>query len=177
MLDTMADLKTGNQDARYKACIWYFSDKEINQIVDLAERWVSADTFVPIDKRHYTKLVMKYAQEDASLTERREDGRTYISRNARGFDYEYNLPPEALWRLFVKHIFRPTGEYSQGGSISKSAGWLELNIYPHGHRFHTDKDLESMQRILIRLQQWHYVIFQNAGSIWLITQLEGRGLT
>jgi hypothetical protein len=128
----------------YKFSVWNFSDKEIDQIVDLVKIWVSGSTN-PIDRRKYTKDVLYWATrynliimgKDVKEWDYQAEKEThpwyvkkwgknrYYTTGGSDFDCEYGLPVEALWRL-TQPIFKNGKGFS---TITKSKEWHNLNTY------------------------------------------------
>jgi hypothetical protein len=144
----------------------HFTENEINQIVSLVKEMGRS---LPIDRRCYTKNVLKWAKSfdliydgEQKRWKNEVSGKFYI--NTR-FDLYY-LPAIALWRLVDPIIGKSTGY-----SISSYKEWESLNIAPTSSKFHTDRDMAAMYDILGRLDQYHFIILQSAGTIWQITRL------
>lgn len=171
----------------YKFSIYKFDDKEINQIVELAETWLGGSLHSPIDKRKYTKQVIQYAlnwnllikgsdisdydKEKESKWRKFENNRIYFNSSLLNyFSPSMNLPVEALWRLFEKHILSDAkGENNiYGYSLSTVKGWVNLNIRPNEHKDQQDYDYCELTKVLIELNKYNYLTWQTAGSIWRI---------
>lgn len=145
---------------------WNFTDKEINQIVTLVKAW-SNGGIMPIDCRKYTRNVIAYATgmqllRTGNASNGENEKRLYLTGSAH-FSPRHDMPVESLWRI-VKEIM---GE-RRGYSVSCQKGWLDLNIWPNGHQFHTNRDYTEIVAILNELCLHHYIIFQYGGSIWSI---------
>lgn len=176
----------------YKFIIWQFSDKEIDQIVKLVQKWATG-SLTPIDRRRYSKQVLDYAEryklikkgsdmkmkpfldENDNMGMRLPDwvkpDRYHISDDDI-FDPAWNLPQEVLYQ-----ILKPALEKSSGRSIVRSKVWLQLNIAPEGHKWHNGfDDIKRMMNILNNLMSWNYIIFQYAGDIWRIELTEDRAI-
>lgn len=163
---------------------YHFSDKEIDQINQLVNLY-NAGSIAPIDMRRYTKQVKRYAKSMKLIVDATEymewdwkeekkvykpwvdPKRFYIGR---WFDLLL-LPQECLWRLL-----KPMIEERKGYSITKLNGWLDVGIWPVGHKFHKKEDYEQMMELLLELDKWHYIIFQYAGDVWQITVTEDKAI-
>lgn len=140
-----------------------FTEKEIDQIISLVRDFGRS---IPIDRRRYSRNVLRWAISfdlvyDGSKQRWPDEkpGKLYI--NSR-FDIYY-LPIIALWKLVDPIIGKSTGY-----SISTHKEWEGLNIYPTSSKFHSSEDFRLMNEVLCRLDQYHFIIFQSAGSVWAI---------
>lgn len=180
----------------YTWVIYEFTDKEIDQIVELVKLW-SAGNGLPIDRRRFTRQVLKYAEYWGLIKQGKDcvnwnwetsqeelawyvksPERWYISNELNKFDPVYNMPQEALWRI-VKEIIETSPTYNGcivGYSITKNPLWQYLNLYNANSSSFSNDDLEQMSRIFNTLAQFRYVIFQQAGSIWQITNTENQAI-
>lgn len=135
-------------------------------------------------RRHISPEVMRYATEWGLLVSRRHNGRTYLNygRAHAGLyrpantTWEFvprrHLPVEVLWSNFRTML----GEDGTAGfSLTKHDGWLVLNIYPAGHRFHSDRDVDAQVATLMRLDSAHYIKWEALGEVWNITTLPEEG--
>ena len=160
----------------YRNSVFDFSDKEIDQIVEMVKNWGGGDTS-PIDRRKVSRQVMRWA-EGWGLVKRGSDmcdwdgsvpwfvkdaGRFYYS-SGQDFMGVWVLPQEALWRLV-----EPMVRDRRGHSITRDSRWNELNIYAEGQTGWSARALGEMIRVLCILDQWGYLVFQYAGSVWAIT--------
>jgi hypothetical protein len=171
----------------YKFSVYEFTDKEINQIVELAEQWLAGSLWTPIDKRRYTKQVIQYAtnwrllvkgsdisdynKERESTYKKFVDNRVYNNSDIlNDFVPAYDAPVEVLWRLFEKHVLNQAkGENNiYGYSLSTVKGWLNLNIRPNEHKDQQQYDLEALEQVLIKLASYNYITWQRAGNTWWI---------
>ncbi len=162
----------------YRFSVWNFSDKEIDQICQLTRAWANGSTR-PVDMRRYTDQVLHYAKSRNLIMRGdkfptwSETYKKFFAPNphrfflsyGNDFDPRYSLPPECLWR-----ILKPAIDKATGRSLATYKEWLDLNIAPETHKYHKhDRDLNAMIEIFCLLDQWHYIIFQYAGSVWQVT--------
>lgn len=166
----------------YKFSTYNFSDKEINQIVELVHLW-STGSMLAVDRRKHTKQVINYATrwnliikgcdivEWDYKTETR--GMPYWAKanryypKMRSFNPVWDLPQEVLWRLV-----EPMIKFDHiGFSITKNKGWQVFGIWQNGTKQFKEDDcwIDQMRDILNKLASWSYIIFQYAGSVWQIT--------
>jgi hypothetical protein len=75
------------------------------------------------------------------------------------------LPPLTVWTIVDKMIDNKTGH-----SIAKDERWQWLGIWQDGSRFQTDKDRAEMLRVMMEMDAHHYIIFQSAGAVWVVTR-------
>lgn len=175
----------------YKWGVYEFSDKEIEQIVELVHKWADGSSS-PIDCRKFTKQVRQWAENWSLIQKGTEMPQTKYNSETQEWDYPWYvkqwgknryyihselrlfqpiryIPQEALWR-----ILKPMIQERQGFSISTLRDWYTLGIEPNGTKYHKDDDLVEMMFALGELSKWGYIIFQHAGSIWQITITEDR---
>lgn len=129
----------------YKFGYFEFTEKEIDQILSLIDGWV-AGLNSPIDRRRYTKNVLKYAHHygllclGSELPKRysyetgeyetpkeglRNPDRSFYHRDSRAFDFLTDCPVEVLWKLVEPIIDESSGYYT----ILKHRGWRRLNMW------------------------------------------------
>lgn len=88
-----------------------------------------------------------------------EQGKKYRYREL--FVPHQDAPVWLLWELF-----RAVIDDGIGFSINKSAVWMELNIYPAGSRFETDRDMNYRMETLARLMHAGFIEWRAQGSVW-----------
>jgi len=148
-----------------------FTDKELDQIADLIERFYTAD-YRPIDKRRYTRAALQFAQ-DVNLIEMREK-RLRPVKESRVFSAAYYAPVGAAWRIFRRRIM---AEDQVGYSITKSKGWEYLGPW-YSTSFHfTQNDEMEMMQILQGFDSFGLLWFQHSGTVWDIRIREGQQST
>lgn len=160
---------------RYDHLGYIFTTSEIDQVVRLLDPG-TVSSLAPIDGRTMTKNVRRWGLTNGALTKADWKGNRRIF-HVMGFrpvdQHLVNLPAEAAFRVFVRHIFRPTGgldgiaSLTQGYSITKSPGWEWVQLWPNGNRYGAD-DLERMVVFLNYLDQNRYIYFRTAGTVWEI---------
>lgn len=122
-----------------------FSEKEIGQIIDLIDRWLSGSNN-PIDRRKYTKNVIKYAsmfgliclgsdlkkeynyktqEYETPIEGVRQPSRYFFRRESRAFDFLTDCPVEVLWRLVEPIVDGSSGYHT----ILHHRGWHRLNMW------------------------------------------------
>lgn len=171
---------------KYKHVVWEFSDKEIDQVVELI-KWWSTGPFAhsAIDRRRFTKNVQDYATRvglldwrcerhggrgetvwDACEDCRRVNARFRLvaPEDLRKFSPKWNAPNEALWRIVRDNILE--GAEHKGYSAAMSKGWHTLNIFEEGHKWATPDCYREKLDILHALDVAGYIHFQWAGDIW-----------
>jgi hypothetical protein len=148
----------------YNFSVWQFSSKEIEQICTLIRNWTAGD-LRPIDRRTVSKQVRDYGLHYGLLVS--EKGREYFTRNSYTYSVIHDTPIEVLWRM-VEPMLLPEG--ATGYSVVYNKSWQDCNIYPERHRFCTVRDFTEKMEVFNRLQQYGYLIFQHAGSVWCITR-------
>lgn len=150
---------------RFSSCT-SFTEKEINQLCELVK---SAGGILPIDRRHYTKNVIKWSLLYGMLYKGEEKrwpkdvpGKLYLDTR---FDIE-SLPVYAIWKLVDPIIGN-----DKGYIISTKMEWNELNIYPTSSKYYTSRDADRMFHIMVKLSMFHFINFQAGGSIWWVERL------
>lgn len=88
------------------------------------------------------------------------------------------LPP-AILKVFFDRFVAKCGWNTQ--AICRSLMWLQLNVYPVGHRCNTPADTNDIERFFLILDHAGYIHFQSAGDIWTIdpktnSALEAAGM-
>lgn len=144
------------------------TDRDLDRLADLIEQWASGVVEV-VDARTVSRALRRHALH-WSLLETRADGRLAFTRGS-AYSLTHSTPPAVLWRLFVRHCWRPV-DGSQGYGIVREAGWLRLNIRPQGHRLHNASDLREMEDVLAVLHQAGYLDWLACGSVWEIRALD-----
>ena len=147
----------------YSFSVYAFSSKEIDQIVTLVCEW-SGGRLPPIDRRHYTRNVLKYAR-NRRLLDQQPDGRAVCGTSR--FNVCDDLPPEALWRIVGPMM---NGQQRIGRSIASNPAWLSLGISPVGYRRAPGTNLQEQIMVLDILAGHGYLILQMAGDVWEITR-------
>lgn len=166
----------------YKYCVYNFDDEEINQICELVKLW-SAGMSTPIDRRKYTKQVIRYAHTFKLVQTGVEIKQTYYGNKDRYVDIRYYpahtndfqpvyMPQEALWRLLENTLKNCTGGYS----IVKDRIWYALGLQPDCGGTSFKPDIDGIWNILFQLSKWRYIKFQSAGSIWRIDVTEEKAI-
>lgn len=136
----------------YKFSAFEFNDKEIDQIVELVNSWVHG---LKVDQRTLTANVRKYAR-CYNLVPAPKNFSKY-SIVSTYCDPLYDIPVEALWRAV-----KPMIATNSGFSITTHQGWAKLNIT-------RKRDIQEIERVLLKLDMEGYITFQSAGNIWRIT--------
>ena len=139
-----------------------FTSHEIDQIVRIIQE-CGAGRLLPIDRRHYSKQVLRYA-EHWGLLAKHDDGRLYAQYR---FSPVHDVPIEALWRVIEPML---QGQQTIGFSITKHPAWETLNIWPQGKRHASNESLDEQRDVLNMLCQHGYILFQYAGSVWEVTR-------
>ena len=142
-----------------KFSIYEFSENEIARIARLLPEFSTG--VHGVDGRTMTKQVRDFATS-WNIIEKTPNG--YKFRDC--FNW-LDLPIESLWLLIEPML---NGESSRGYSLGSDKRWLDLNIYPVGHRFHCQRDIEDIHTILNKLSSHAYLYVQMAGSVWEITK-------
>lgn len=167
----------------FKSGAYDFSDKEIDQIVQMVKDW-AAGSERPIDRRRISRQVLRWAEtwglarRGADMRDWRgelpwfvEDAQRFYYTGGKDFWGAWVLPQEALWRLV-----EPMLQDSRGRSIARDRRWNELGLYAEGQAGWNDKALDEIVRVLVGLDQWGYLVFQYAGSTWVITLTPERAV-
>lgn len=154
-----------------------YTSKEIDQMVGLIEHLAGGPT-VAIDRRKFTEPVLRYALSRGLLSDQpwksgewREHYNKYMLPKGKLYPGDLpanfvseDLPVEATWRLFDKHILK--GRQKAGKGIASEPGWLEMGIYPAGDRFDNESAKQERERMILRLARHGFFIFQSSGEIW-----------
>lgn len=131
--------------------IWDFSDKEIDQIVEIVKEWGTGSSELfnghgALDRRKISKQVFKWAksryliqQGSEILTWRNGDFEHpyYVQRGGinrwysvssstdRRFDARYDMPQEAIWRMLEPIFEQGKGHWT----ITNSSVWRQFGIW------------------------------------------------
>lgn len=154
---------TATVSATYRFSVYTFTSREIDQIIALVREW-SGGRIMALDARTLSKQVRAYAQR-WNLVEKRDDGKLYCG--SQYLSVTHDLPLEALWRLVEPMM---NGQQSIGFSIATNVTWLQLGIWPYGHRHSSEASLSEQVDVLLRLQQYGYLLVQMGGSIWNVSR-------
>ena len=150
-----------------------FTDRDIDTIVGINEKWMRGDRIAWGQVR--SDAVRQWAKAaNLAVNDKQTLKLRSLTRDEEvfaKFRAEDDMPPAALWRVFKQDIFTPDAGGVQGMSVVDSRGWSKLNIYPRGHKYFAERDQQAMERVLIELDKAGYVHTDFAGSIWRIEDM------